>query len=340
VRVIHSRQPRDAAIPQAGAVHDLPALLGPMRTTSEAVLAREASPRSVQRWLSSGRLVRVHPGWVTLPKWSDEWTVRAHAATGYTGGTLSHTSALVAHGLIDRPGFRVDVTLPMHHRLRSGRRLRIHRSRRPCRLTMAGGLAATTVERALVDTWGDAHRGRRSSRYIDLTRNAVLRATREQKATMADLEAELVAVPRLPGLVQLRDLLTDAGRGSQSQLEILGLRALLAAGLPPPQLQHEIDLGSATLHVDAAWPEVKLAVEFDGAAYHSSPEDWQRDLRRDAALAALGWVVLRFSWADVTERPTFCGQQVMAAYRRRCLDVPHAATSVPRTAEPGTTRPR
>ena len=67
---------------QARRVHDLPALLGPTRMASEAVLAREASARSVQRWLSCGRLVRVHPGWVTLAEWADDWTVRAHAATG------------------------------------------------------------------------------------------------------------------------------------------------------------------------------------------------------------------------------------------------------------------
>ena len=320
-------------------VHDLPTLLGRTRTTSEAVLAREASPRSVQRWLASGRLVRVHPGWVTLAEWADDWTVRAHAATGYTGGTLSHTSALNAHGLLDRSGFRLDVTVPASDRLRSTRRLRIHRSRRPCGVTMTHGLAATSVARALVDTWGEAHRGTMSHRQLELARNAVLRATRERMATVPDIEAELPAVPRLPGLAELRELLADARAGSQSQLEILGIRALLAAGLPRPQLQYGIQLGFGVLHVDAAWPDVKLAVEFDGAAYHSGRDEWQRDLRRDAALAALGWVVLRFSWTDVVERPGHCGAQAAAAYRRRLNDVPPTAVRGLGTAPPGTPWP-
>src|SRR5687767_4022045 len=101
---------------QARRVHDLSALLGPTRTASESVLALESSARSVQRWLSSGRLVRLHPGWVTLPEWAEDWTVRAHAATGYTGGTLSHTSALTAHGVLARGGFRLDVTVPVADR--------------------------------------------------------------------------------------------------------------------------------------------------------------------------------------------------------------------------------
>lgn len=223
-------------------MHDLLTLLGPTRTASEAVLCRETSPRSMQRWLSSGRLVRLHPGWVTLPELADDWTVRAHAATGYTGGTLSHASALTAHGVLDRPEFRLDVTVPAPERLRSTRRLRIHRSRRPCGVIMTRGLAATSVARALVDTWGDAHRGTPSRRHLDTARNAVLRATRERLATVTDIESELAGVPRLPGLVPLRKLLADARAGSQSHLEILGVRALLAVGLPPPRLQYEIPL--------------------------------------------------------------------------------------------------
>src|SRR5688500_6699133 len=112
-------------------MHDLVALLGPERTSSEVALAQRTTPRSIRRWLASGRLVRLHPGWVTLPEWADDWTVRAHAATGYTGGTLSHTSALSVHGVIDDELTRLDVTVPVVHRLRSTRWLRIHRSTRP-----------------------------------------------------------------------------------------------------------------------------------------------------------------------------------------------------------------
>ena len=187
---------------------------------------------------------------------------------------------------------------------------------------MTGGLAATTVARALVDTWGDAHRGGRSPRYVTLARDCVLRAVRERMVTVADVEAELPAVRRLPGLTSLHELLAAAGAGSHSHLEILGLCALRAAGLPPPQLQYAIALGYRTLHVDAAWPEVKLAVEFDGATYHANRDEWQSDLRRDAALAALGWVVLRFSYVDMSERPASCAAQIAAPYRQRCLDVP------------------
>jgi very-short-patch-repair endonuclease len=36
-------------------------------------------------------------------------------------------------------------------------------------------------------------------------------------------------------------------------------------------------------------------IELDGAKYHFAPIHRERDMRRDAALAKLGWLTLRFS---------------------------------------------
>ena len=301
-------------------MHDLAALLGPTRTASTAALATEVDPRSVRRWLSSGRLVRLHPGWVTLPELADDWTVRAHAATGYTGGLLSHMSALAVHRVVDTEVTRLDVTVRVADRIRTSRWLRVHRSHRPCRIVTARGLAATDIARSLVDTWDDAHRARALRGFDGVARNAVLRATRERRVTVALLEAELPAVPRLAGRAALLELLDEIRAGAQSHLEIIGRRALLSMpGLPRPRQQYGVLLPDGPVHLDAAWPEVMLVVEFDGAAFHSDPDARQRDLRRDAALAALGWVVLRFSYADVSERPQVCAAQVAAVYRSRQL---------------------
>jgi hypothetical protein len=82
-------------------VHDLLALPGPTRTTSTTALSTTVGDRSIGRWIASGRLVRLHPGWVTIPEPADDWTVRAHAVAGYPGGPLSHISALALHRVID-----------------------------------------------------------------------------------------------------------------------------------------------------------------------------------------------------------------------------------------------
>ena len=65
-------------------------------------------------------------------------------------------------------------------------------------------------------------------------------------------------------------------------------------------------------------PSKGLAVELDGAAFHGSAEDRERDTRRDAGLAALGWVVLRFSYRRLTTDPAGCRAEIEAVVRR-CL---------------------
>jgi hypothetical protein len=321
-------------------MHDLSALLGPTGTASTAALGRDVAPRTIRRWLAAGRLVRLHPGWVTLPELAEDWTVRAHAATGYTGGVLSHMSALAVHGLVDTEVTRLDVTVPVVHRIESSRWLRVHRSRRPCAVLPARGLPATDVARSLVDTWGEAHCVRAMRGYDGVARDAVLRATRERRVTPTELAAELPAVPRLPGRAALVELLGLAAAGVQSHLEILGFRALAdVPGLPRPQLQYRLVLPDGPIRIDAAWPEAKLAVEFDGAAFHGDPRARQRDLRRDAALAALGWLVLRFTYADITERPGRCAAQVLAVYRQRRIDSAQAGNLVIRMPAPASSRP-
>jgi hypothetical protein len=305
------------------AVHDLLDLLGPTRVASTAALSTDVSPRTLSRWLRSGRLVRLHPGWVTVPELAEDWTVRAHAATGYAGGPLSHMSALAVHGVVDQEVTRLNVTVGATCRLRTSRWLRVHRS--GGRLSVVGtrGLPTTTIGRSLVDTWGDAHRGAALRGFDSVARGALLRATRERRVTVAELAVELTRRPNLPGRAELLDLLGLIAGGSQSELEVFGVRhVLVVPGLPPCRQQHRLVLPDGPVFLDAAWPEVKLAVELDGAAFHGSQESRERDLRRDAALAAMGWVVLRFSYRRLTRHPEACRAQIAAAYRQRLSIVP------------------
>jgi very-short-patch-repair endonuclease len=304
-------------------VHDLLDLLGPKRTASTAALATVAGERSVRRWVGTGRLVRLHPGWVTIPSLAEDWTVRAHAATGYAGGPLSHMSALAVHGVVDYEVTRIDVTVRDDRRVRTSRWLRVHRSRNPFDVVQARGLPATTIARSLVDTWGAAHRARAARGFNGVARDAVLRASRERRMTVARLDAELALRPELPGRSALCELLGLIAAGAQSPLELTAVRQVLdISGLPRCEQQHRIVLPSGPVHLDAAWPDVKLAIELDGAAFHGSNEARERDLARDAALAALGWLVIRFSYRQVTQQPSICRARIEAAYRARLSIVP------------------
>ena len=67
--------------------------------------------------------------------------------------------------------------------------------------------------------------------------------------------------------------------------------------MPPFVQQRRVAVGGESFVLDAAYDEVQLAVEMDGAAWHGSRQQRERDIRRDALLATVGWQTLRFSFA-------------------------------------------
>jgi very-short-patch-repair endonuclease len=67
--------------------------------------------------------------------------------------------------------------------------------------------------------------------------------------------------------------------------------------------------------VDFFWPEARLIVEVDGRATHGTRRAFQEDRDRDGRLAVAGYLVVRFTWWDVTRR-----SGVVASRIKRLLD--------------------
>ena len=103
---------------------------------------------------------------------------------------------------------------------------------------------------------------------------------------------------------------------SESPMETRLRIGLVAAGLPQPVAQWVLrdHLDRFVARLDLAYPEQKVAVEYDGA-WH-----WERrredDRRRDAA-RALGWIVIVVSADDLFGSPERLYAQVAAALRSR-----------------------
>jgi very-short-patch-repair endonuclease len=115
-------------------------------------------------------------------------------------------------------------------------------------------------------------------------------------------------------------------------LEIWGVdHVLTGPGMPGFLRQFPVVLPHAHIRLDAAIPELRVAIELDGAAFHGDQAARERDMRRDVALAGLGWVDLRFSYRRLTTEPDACRREILevcAARRslpaaRWCVDPAH-----------------
>ncbi|WP_346618952.1 DUF559 domain-containing protein [Blastococcus montanus] len=297
--------------------YDLPALFGPHGWATWAELTDRIDRSTLTAWVAAGSVRRIQPGVYALPAVADDWRVRVRAAVRACEGVLSHHTALALWGLLP-PGGPVHLTVDLARSGRGPAGVVLHRSRDVTDpLRRVDGLPVTCAERAVVDTWGRPHGAHRS----DL-RAAAITAVRRRLCLPRQLAGEIERRPCLPGRAALVDLVGLLADGCQSELEIWGcLQVLRAPGMPRFTQQRRVTVGGRVHRLDAAYDDVLLAVEMDGAAWHGSREQRERDIRRDALLATVGWQTLRFSYRRLTGEPEECRREIRSVHaaRRRLL---------------------
>jgi very-short-patch-repair endonuclease len=134
-----------------------------------------------------------------------------------------------------------------------------------------------------------------------------------ERCTTSELRAELDRRPTGRGAARAKAVLPLADARAESPMESVLRWLLHAAGLPAPVLQFTVRApgGRFLGRADLAWVEEKVLVEFDGDV-HRERTVFVDDLRRQNRLVIEGWVILRFSSADVLGRP----DEVIAEIRR------------------------
>ena len=131
-----------------------------------------------------------------------------------------------------------------------------------------------------------------------------------------DLCTLIAARPRLVGNRQRHGLLAMTAGGAmsvaESRLHAILRRAGIAGWVTDEPIHDRRGLiGSA----DVVFPAELLVIEVDGMAYHGAAR-FQSDRSRQNRLVTAGYTVLRFTWADLVDRPAIVADQIEAALRR------------------------
>ena len=94
------------------------------------------------------------------------------------------------------------------------------------------------------------------------------------------------------GVVQLRWLVAEVDPRAESQPESWLRWFIVEWGLARPEPQVWVSVAGTSYRVDLGYPRARIAVEYDGEEFHSSPEQREHDELRRTALRAAGWIVI------------------------------------------------
>jgi very-short-patch-repair endonuclease len=236
--------------------------------TTAQLLDAGLGRRAVAHRVSHGRLVRLHRGVYQVGP-TTAALAREMAAVLACGGraALSHQTAAAIWGFGQRDRV-VHVTVE-GDTARSRHGIRVHQT---ASLTAAvhRGLPLTDPARTLHDlkTMLPPHELDRAREQAHVLGLVIPDDARAPEFTRSEAERRLKALCK-------------------------------AAGLPAPKMNARV----AGYEVDAFWPAQKLIVEIDGYAYHRTRQAFERDRRKDAALTAAGYRVVRITWKRLTTEP-------------------------------------
>lgn len=269
-------------------------------------------------WVRDGRLVRVGTGVYVLPGVLENEETLLRAATSALDAVVSHESAARLHGLDGLDPRRIAVTVPIRRSNRF-KGVIVHQSTdlTEDEVVVVNGLPVTDPPRTIIDLAAVLP----AKLLAPILDQAVRNKITTYKAVKARLEA--TARSGKPGVVKLRRLLeVRLGRMfiSESALETKFIELLVRVGLPIPTMQFRPPwLRKVNGRVDFAYVKLKIIIEVDGML-HQAPEPFQQDRNRDNVAQLAGWIVLRFTWEDVTKRPDYVVESVRQAIMKRSGD--------------------
>ncbi len=245
------------------------------------------------RWRSIGRF-----GYRIIEMDGLQNLVRAAVAV-LPNAVVSHEAAAEIHGFSRMPKGRASVSVHTQttHQFPG---VVVHRCHDLVEdhIVDVSGLPVTSIPRTIVDL----------SPHISVRHLSAVLASlvTERRVATNEVQAVVRQVARRgkPGIQNMRAVLAewDAGPRDGTVLERAGASLLRSRGIPEPQFEFPMPWNPAR-RFDVAFPHAKLAIEWDSRRWHQLFDAFASDRQRDREALLHGWRVVRFTWADVTERP-------------------------------------
>jgi len=136
----------------------------------------------------------------------------------------------------------------------------------------------------------------------------------------AELSRAVLAQRGRRGIVKVRELLPLADGRAESPMESEARLVMIDGGLPTPVLQYEVvDARGRLRRLDFAWPQHRVAAEYDSGEWHLGAEALRRDREKLAALQDLGWVVVPMVADDVRRQPSRLVERIRAHLDRAAV---------------------
>jgi very-short-patch-repair endonuclease len=185
----------------------------------------------------------------------------------------------------------------------------------PGDLTRKNGIVVTNPTRTLLDLSG------------------VIPISNLERALESALRRRLTHMPLLleryeewrrrgrKGAAAWRKLLELRGvdlRITDSDLEVVFSQLVRKYRLPQPVRQFVVRRDQKIeARFDFAYPDAMVAIEVHGRGWHLQRDRWESDLDRHDRVTAMGWIVLHFTWHQVTRRQAWVAEQIRSTLEAR-----------------------
>jgi very-short-patch-repair endonuclease len=133
--------------------------------------------------------------------------------------------------------------------------------------------------------------------------DALLRRT-DPLTTAAELRETVDTAAGRPGIPRLRRALEAVRARTDSPMETMLRLAIVRAGLPEPHVNYRVDLGEHAVHLDLAYPDRRVAIEYDGDHHRTNARQFHLDVDRLWRIESGGWRIVRVNRSHLSAGAT------------------------------------